>query len=95
MNPRIIEVKALSGHRLAIRYDDGLNVIKDLNHVIEIGNLAAALADESFLRQVQITERGRSLLWPNGLEFCADALRIQESASAKLKRSRKTVSITA
>ncbi|MBM3329086.1 MAG: DUF2442 domain-containing protein [Calditrichaeota bacterium] len=74
---RIVSIESLPGRSLAVEFSDGETLIKDLNEVISRGNLAAPLADPNFLRQVRITERGRSLLWPNGLEFCADALHVQ------------------
>ncbi len=87
--PFIISVKVLQGYRLEMTYNDGVIAVKELNPLIQRGNLYGALADETFLRQVQITERGRSLLWPNGLEFCADALRMQDSESKKAPRPKR------
>jgi hypothetical protein len=34
----------------------------------------AAFADSVFFAQAMVGERGRSLLWPGEVEFCADAL---------------------
>ncbi len=51
-------------------------VFKDLNPLIIRGNFFLAFKNDDFLRQVQIAERGRSLLWPDRLEFCADALKL-------------------
>lgn len=35
------------------------------------------LADPAFFGQARVGERGRSLEWPNEIEFCADALWIE------------------
>ena len=77
MSPYIVKVEPLADQLLSIEFNDGETRIKDLKPVIARGNLAAPLMDSAFLRQVQIHDRGRSLLWPNGLEFCADALWLQ------------------
>lgn len=70
-------------------YSANATVIKDLKPVIAKGNLGAALADDSFLAQVVITERRRSLLWPDGLELCADALRLAGEAPELTKKARR------
>jgi len=77
MQPRILKVTVLTNQRLNLLYSNSESVVVDLGRVIRVGNLAAALADESFIRKVKISHGGGALLWPNGLEFCADALRMQ------------------
>ena len=94
MLPRIVSVNFPGGRRLSIQYDDASSVIYDLTNVIAKGNLATPLADDSFLHQVKITDRGRSLLWPNGLEFCADALRLQGEKQPTVKKPKRIASIS-
>ena len=94
MLPKIQNVKVLSDKRLEIEFDDGAVVIKDLNPLIIRGNLFLAFKDDDFLRQVQITERRRSLLWPNGLEFCADALKMGDTVNQPKRKNRQVPAVT-
>ncbi len=90
--PKILNVSVIDERHLELQYDDSKTFIIDMAPIVAIGNLATQLAKESYLRRVQISHRGRSLLWPNGLELCADALRLQGESETKSKRRRKATS---
>ena len=94
MDPYIIAVKVIPNHRLAIEFNDGVTVTKDLSPLIARGNLYADLEDEKFVWQFQISHQGYALLWPNGLEFCADALRLQGEKQPPNKRPKRIASLT-
>ncbi|HUY34650.1 MAG TPA: DUF2442 domain-containing protein [Pirellulales bacterium] len=60
--------------RLTLLYRDGGRVTVDFNEIIGRGGVFAKLADPAFFRQVLPGPRGRSIEWPEGIDFCADAL---------------------
>lgn len=60
-----------------LRYTDGAEFAVDMAPVIQQGGVFAQLASPDFFAQAQVGRRGRFLLWPDELEFCADALRLQ------------------
>jgi hypothetical protein len=59
---------------LTLQYRDGERITVDFKKVIDRGGVFAKLADPMFFRQVAVGPRGRSIEWPGGLDFCADAL---------------------
>ncbi len=69
---RIIEVSPLPDYRLRLRFDNGTEGVADVSGLIGRG-VFASLADGNLFQQVRIGSSGE-LLWPNGLDLCADAL---------------------
>jgi hypothetical protein len=70
---------------LRLTYVDGAEVLVDFKPVIEVGGVFARLKDLDFFNQVKIGSRGRSIEWPDEIDFCADALRMDgQSAEAPL-----------
>jgi hypothetical protein len=59
---------------LRLTYADDSTVEIDFAPLIQQGGVYASLADPSFFAQVRIGAGGRFIEWPNGLDFCADAL---------------------
>jgi hypothetical protein len=59
---------------LRLTYADGSTVDIDFTSLIQQGGVYAPLADPAFFAQVRIGAGGRFIEWPNGLDFCADAL---------------------
>ena len=74
---KIEQFKLLPENRLALRYDDGAEFIVDMNPVISRGGVFARLKQPEYFALARLGPRGRSLLWPDELDFCADALRLE------------------
>ena len=70
----IDRITVQSDQRLLVHYFGGGEVIFDFKPLIERGGVFARLADPRFFAQAAVGERGRSIEWPGGLDFCADAL---------------------
>ncbi|MBI4829082.1 MAG: DUF2442 domain-containing protein [Nitrospinae bacterium] len=70
----ITSVAAESGYRLRLMYAGGDSVTVDFARVIALGGALAPLKDGKFFSRVSIGAAGRSLEWPGGIDFCADAL---------------------
>jgi len=82
-NQRMHQIESVKPHQqsLILRYADGAEFVVDMAQVIAQGGVYAPLADPVFFAQVQVGRRGRFLAWPDELEFCADALRLQGQAT--------------
>ena len=63
---------------LRLTYSDGDVVKVDFKPLIKQGGVFAALADPDLFRQVSVGERGRFIQWPGEIDFCADALWLQQ-----------------
>lgn len=60
--------------KLRLSYDDGETVVVDFTSLINMGGVYTSLGDPDFFSQAKIGELGAYIEWPNGLDFCADAL---------------------
>ena len=57
-----------------IEFTDNTIYSFDLKPFIKKGNVFEVLEDDSIFNKVKIGENGRSLEFPNELDFCADSL---------------------
>ncbi len=52
---------------------NGAATVSSFRHLLGRG-VMRRLAEPGFFAQVQVGDRGRTLVWPGDIEFCADAL---------------------
>jgi len=91
---KVKEVIPEPGYRLRLVFNDRRVFVCDLKPVIEQGGVFASLEDERFFSEVKIRGRGRYLEWPGGIDFCADALRVDGvEVSADMGKRHSTVQI--
>lgn len=57
-----------------LTWRNGAVTLKDMRPIIAGGGVFAALADPAVFSQVRVGWRGRSLVWPEEVDLCADAL---------------------
>jgi len=71
---RLTEVKPLSGYRLKVRFQDGLEGLVDMSTLVRSENAGvfAALRDETVFRQVFL-EYG-AVTWPGEIDLAPDAM---------------------
>jgi hypothetical protein len=69
---KAVEVKALDGYRIWLRFADGIEGEIDLNHLAGRG-LFKAWADRTIFESVHIDTSG-AIAWNEELELCPDAL---------------------
>lgn len=75
MSPRVSNVRHLGEYRLEIVFTDGEKAELDFEErVVGRGGVFAALEDVSFFSRVQVDPEVRTLVWPNGVDFCPDVL---------------------
>lgn len=60
-------------HTVALSWANGATTVNSFRHLVGKG-VFAAFTDPAFFAQAHIGERGRSLEWPDEIDFCADAL---------------------
>ena len=70
----IIEVEAEANCKLSLAFSDGTGGVVDFTPAAKRGGAFARLGDAQFFARVHIGEGGRSIKWPGGLTFRADAL---------------------
>jgi len=71
---RIIKLVHLGELRVVLLFDDMTVVVANFAPTAAKGGIFARLLDPSYFRKARIAQGGRSLAWPQGLDFCADAL---------------------
>jgi len=69
---RITHVTPLPDYRLRLVFDNGTEGVADVSGLVGRG-VFAALAEGDAFQRVQVGPRGE-LVWPIGLDLCADAL---------------------
>jgi hypothetical protein len=75
MYPRINNVRYLQNYRLELTFTDGLRAELDFHdRIIGRGGVFKALEDMELFRQVSVDSEARTLVWPNGVDFCPDVL---------------------
>jgi hypothetical protein len=72
---RIIEIKYLGAHKLALTFSDSVTKVYNFDGLISFENMANSLKDNHYFEQVKIYEDGRGIFWPNGFDCCPDWLR--------------------
>ena len=63
----VVDVKALGGHRLRLRFDDGVEGVLDFAEFLEFDGVFAPHRDPAFFAKVFID--GSTIAWPNGTEL--------------------------
>jgi hypothetical protein len=70
--PRPVEVKALSNHRIWLRYDDGIEGEVDLSDLAGHG-VFAVWSDPALFDSVHLGSHG-AIEWSADLDLCPDAM---------------------
>jgi hypothetical protein len=93
--PKPLDVKPLTGYRIWIRYDDGVDGEVDLSDLVGRG-VFAAWADVPFFETVHLAPH-RAVAWSPDIELCPDALylRLTGKTPEDLFPSLKSVSADA
>lgn len=65
----IVEVRALGGYRVHLRFEDGVEGDLDLGELIEFKGIFAALRDEKEFAKVRVNPDLGTIVWPNGADL--------------------------
>jgi len=81
------------GLKVALVFDDATVVVADFEPTAANGEMFARLRNSAYFKKARITESGHALAWPNGLDFCADALYGPRRRTKHLRRTAYGVEI--
>jgi Protein of unknown function (DUF2442) len=70
----IVAAKALPGHRLWLRFEDGVTGELVLTSVVPLDGVFAPLADAAEFAKVRVNEEVGCVYWPNGADLDPDVL---------------------
>lgn len=69
--PHVARAEHLGGHRVRLRFDDGLEGEIDLAGALQ-GEVFAPLRDPAYFARFSVDD---TLVWPNGADFAPEFLR--------------------
>ncbi len=72
--PQLVEAEPLDGHRVKLRFADGLAADVDLSHLCEVDGVFEPLRDVDFFRRLEIDEGGNTIKWPNEADIAPETL---------------------
>lgn len=70
----IVEVRALGGYRVHLRFEDGVEGELDLGKMIRFKGVFAGLADEREFVRVRVDPELGTIVWPGGADLDPDVL---------------------
>jgi hypothetical protein len=77
---KILEATPLSGFRLELRFDEGVEGQVDLTRMLEKAGVYAPLRQPEFFAKVSVDPEFGSVGWPNDVDLCPDSLYVQVQA---------------
>lgn len=70
----VVEVRHLGGHRLALRFEDGVTGELDLGSTLRFQGVFEVLADVAEFAKVRVNPELGTIVWPNGADLDPDVL---------------------
>jgi Protein of unknown function (DUF2442) len=70
----IVFATPLEGHRLRIRYEDGVEGVVDLATLVSFRGVFAPLKDRVYFSKVKVDPELGTVSWPNGADLDPDLL---------------------
>lgn len=70
----IVDVKVLEGHRLRIRFQDGVEGEIDLDTLVRWEGVFEPLRDPTRFAEVRVNPELGTICWPNGADLDPDVL---------------------
>lgn len=70
----VVEVRPIGGHRVHLRFEDGVEGDLDLGKVIEFKGIFGPIRDEREFAKVQLHPELGTIVWPNGADLDPDVL---------------------
>ena len=75
MFPRVSGVRHVQDYRLEISFSDGTVAELDFRRrILGRGGVFGPLENVDLFKQVTVDREARTLVWPNGVDFCPDVL---------------------
>ena len=70
----IVEARPLGGHRLYIRFEDGVDGEIDLKELVKLEGVFEPLQDPEEVARVRVEPDSGTICWPNGADLDPDVL---------------------
>lgn len=70
----VVSVQPLSGHRLRLTFDDGVEGIVDVAMMVQFTGVFEPLHDPAFFDQVKVNPELGTIQWPNDADLDTDVL---------------------
>jgi hypothetical protein len=70
----VTEVRALDGHRVFIRFEDGVQGEVDIAELVSLDGVFAPLRDPTHFAAVRVHPELGTIYWPNGADLDPDVL---------------------
>lgn len=70
----VVEVRALTGHRLFVRFEDGMQGEVDVATKVRFDGVFAPLADPKKFAEARVNPDLGTVCWPNGADLDPDVL---------------------
>ena len=64
----VVALRHLGGHRLWLRFDDGVEGELDFKRVLKFRGIVAALRDPQYFAKAFVHPEARVVTWPNGVD---------------------------
>lgn len=65
----IVEVQALDGYRLRLRFEDGATGEVDIAKMIRFEGVFAPVKERAYFVQVRVNPEAGTIVWPNGADL--------------------------
>jgi uncharacterized protein DUF2442 len=69
-----VSASPLDGHRLRMRYEDGVEGVVDLGTIVSFRGVFGPLRYPAYFSQVRVDPELGSVSWPNGADLDPDVL---------------------
>ena len=70
----VVDVRPLSGHRLRLTFDDGVEGIVDVAQIVQFTGVFEPLRDQVFFEQVKVNREFGTVQWPNDADLDSEVL---------------------
>jgi len=70
----VVEVRALEGYRVFVRFEDGVQGEIDVSEMVTFEGVFAPLRDPARFAEVRVHPELRTVYWPNGADLDPDVL---------------------
>lgn len=70
----IVEARATGGHRLYLRFEDGVEGYVDLAQLVDFNGVFEALKDPAEVAKVSVDSELGTVCWPGGADLDPDVL---------------------
>jgi hypothetical protein len=74
ITPLLLEARPTEGHRVYVRFEDGLDAELDFSRLLDYGGVFESLRDPEFFRKVRADTEIGTIVWPGEVEIAPETL---------------------